>query len=839
MRLAKYFLFNRFNGIKRRPTIISYCFVVVFSLCLFIPASAIFSANVQFIADAIIDLTGIDTTLYVVANSEYDLLAVDGSVLTVEIPDLTTDGFALKTGSNQVLHITPSGGVATLIFDGGYFSGGYLTRWTLSSDTADLQIGHIIGVPEANTWYAIKVDGTLIDHYQSNGSNEVTFTYNGGFSSKIFTIEKENPPSSGGGMPSAAYYPPTPPSPTLGNPQGGFNIFINDDDEYTNEREVALKLFAGNDSERMVISNFVDFRDTEQENYQVNRTWLLTEGDGKKIVYTKFCTQWGRCSEVVSDEIILDTTAPKIKITESKDYYGSAEDVILIAETEASAKIILHWDKKYGLIHADKQGRLTINLGKMPVGNYQLEMTPTDLVGNIGEKLIIGLTIKTTVEISETEPEAVSKKPLIEKLKPLIPKFLKPKEEDEEKPEKMIVISEKAPMAMQGKWCLLPPESIKRFVLAPLPKEIIKLAGKFPELGEILKKVGVTKITDLEKLKTVKLTLPGLTERLGLPTAKIEPGKFALPVGIPVAKLSPEIKQQIPTEIVFAKTGGEMIDFNITLTIGKKGEPQQKITTISGKPLQLMVKPDKPVKSIKGYIVFKPKKPLETSFQFLFNHLATSLIFANPVLAHPQEKLIRVEEELVLLEFEYTDPDKDGIYTAEIQAPLVEGEYEIITVMYFEDLKLSPKEIRLIMVVDPEGYVYATLPAGKLKIAGAIVSIYWLNTEIKQYEIWPAKEYQQENPQTTDNTGKYSFLVPPGTYYLRVQHPNYYVYQSEAFVIKEGSGIHMNIELKTKYWWLKIINWKIILIIIFGVLLFYHFYHDKIKEKLLRKSKKL
>ena len=192
-----------------------------------------------------------------------------------------------------------------------------------------------------------------------------------------------------------------------------------------------------------------------------------------------------------------------------------------------------------------------------------------------------------------------------------------------------------------------------------------------------------------------------------------------------------------------------------------------------------------------------------------------------------------------MLEFEYTDPDGDGIYTAEIQAPIVEGEYEIITVMDFENPELGKKEIRLITVVDPEGYVYERNDDKETRIPGAIVSLYWLNPETKQYELWPAKEYQQENPQITDDTGRYSFLVPPGTYYLRVEHPNYPVYQSETFVVKEGSGIHMNIELKTKYWWLKIIDWKTIVMIIFGILLLYNFYRDIIREKTLRNFKNL
>jgi hypothetical protein len=210
------------------------------------------------------------------------------------------------------------------------------------------------------------------------------------------------------------------------------------------------------------------------------------------------------------------------------------------------------------------------------------------------------------------------------------------------------------------------------------------------------------------------------------------------------------------------------------------------------------------------------------------------LIFANPVFAKPQEQPVRVEEKLVLLEFEYTDPDGDGIYTAEIQAPLIEGEYEIITVMDFEDPELGKKEIRLITVIDPEGYVYEKDGDKETRIPGAIVSLFWLNPETKQYEVWPAKEYQQENPQTTDVRGTYSFLVPEGYYYLKVEAPGYLVYDGKPFQVKEGSGIHINMELKTKYWWLKVVDWKTILLIAVIILLLYNFYRDKIRERLMR-----
>jgi chitodextrinase len=480
-----------------------------------------------------------------------------------------------------------------------------------------------------------------------------------------------------------------------------------------------------------------------------------------------------------------------------------------------------------------------------PEGEYSVYVkfyAPWGTSSEIVSDTIIFRKEKPIIEKIKEVPEEIEKgiKEISEKASELakkVAKLIKPKEKIPPPPPPPEV-----PLVFQGKWTLLTytleNKPFLKFTLSPLPKEIQKLAEKFPELGKTFKEVGIAKLIDIEKLRPVKLTLPGLTEKVGLPTLKIEPGKFALPQGVPVAKLSPEIKQKVPTEIVFAKTGGQLIDFNIALSITEKGEPQQRITTISGKPLQLVVKPEKPVKSVKGYVVFKSKKTQPTSFQFPFNHLTASLLFANPVFAKPQEKPVRVEEKLVLLEFEYTDPDGDGIYTAEIQAPIVEGEYEIITVMDYEDPTLGKKEIRLITVVDPEGYIYEKVGQKETRIPGAIVSLFWLNSETKQYELWPAKEYQQENPQTTDVRGTYSFLVPEGYYSLKVEAPGYLVYDGKPFQVKEGSGIHFNIELKTKYWWLKIIDWKTVLLIAVIILLLYNFYRDRIREKYLKRISK-
>ena len=378
-------------------------------------------------------------------------------------------------------------------------------------------------------------------------------------------------------------------------------------------------------------------------------------------------------------------------------------------------------------------------------------------------------------------PTEKPKQPLIEKipkiLKSLVPDFLKPQPPEIKPPEIPLEeqLAKEAPVALRGEWNLLASEPINEFVLAPLPREIRNLAEKFPKLATAFSELGIAKSSDLDKLEAIKMTLSGLNE-------------------------IKQVNGQMPTEIVFANGGGEKIDLNIILTVDSQGRPLQKITAVSGQSLHLALKPAEPVKSVKGYLAFKSKQSQPTSLELSLPNLLSSLVFARPALAKSQERSVEVSEELILLEFEYTDLDGDGIYTADIDLPKVEGEYEIITVMDYVSLDLGKKEIRLITVVDPEGYIYKKDYQGReTRIPSAAVAIYQLNLGTRQFELWPAEQYQQENPQITDNTGKYSFLTPEGNYYLKVEAPGFQTYQSNFFEVKAGRGVHENIELKQKW----------------------------------------
>lgn len=390
--------------------------------------------------------------------------------------------------------------------------------------------------------------------------------------------------------------------------------------------------------------------------------------------------------------------------------------------------------------------------------------------------------------VTEPIPQTTSVSQIV---KSILPSFLKPSPKIEPPQELPLeeIVSESLPVFV-GKWKLLEDKSVGMFALAPLPKEILSLAEKFPELGDTFRKVGITKMSDLQKLKNAKFVLPGLSKEIGISGG----------VGVPIASLSDDQKNLIPSEVVFAKAG-DLIDYKISLAITDDGKPEQKINTIAGKPLDLAIKEDKPVKNIKGYLTVKNIEREMGRRNVPASSLLGSVIASALGVSHSADEKIEIEQKFLISEFEYQDEDKDGIYTAQIVSPLVHGEYEIISIIEYKDISLGKKELRLITVIDPEGYIYEKNGNKETRVPDAKVSLLWKNPKGDNFEIWPARDYQQVNPQKTDKSGNYSYLVPEGFYKLTVSADGYYNFEGKEFAVEEGRGVHENIALKPKSWW--------------------------------------
>jgi len=407
------------------------------------------------------------------------------------------------------------------------------------------------------------------------------------------------------------------------------------------------------------------------------------------------------------------------------------------------------------------------------------------------------------------------------------------------------VVPEQAPESMQNVWNLLPTQAISQFVLNPVPKEITDLTNKFPELSKTLEAIGVSKITDVSKLVDNTLILPNISEIINPPEPGLQPGQVAVQPtpspdlvsgqvspfgGIPLQNLTELAKQVIPTEILFAKSAGGLVDYNTTLSLSQQGHPQQQLQTIVNQPIQLIVRPDKPARAIRGYFVFK-QSSAKPSSKINASKLTASLL-QQEIDINQIRKSTELKQALVLSVFDFEDLDKDGVWTADVVTPPVDGQYDIFVVIDYRDQRLLPKELSLVAVVDPEGYVYTKIDRGELRINNAKVSLYWLNPQTNNYQLWPAKDFQQVNPQITDSTGRYSFLVPEGTYYLTAEAQGYIKYQGSDFVIKSGgNGVHFNIELRPQNWWMQFIDWKTVVIIALVLFIIYIIKINKLKLK--------
>lgn len=386
------------------------------------------------------------------------------------------------------------------------------------------------------------------------------------------------------------------------------------------------------------------------------------------------------------------------------------------------------------------------------------------------------------------------------------------------KANKEINISKIAPPSMQGSWTLLPAEAIGKFVFGSLSKDILSFTQKFPSIKKIFADAGVSRESDLSKLRGINLLLPNLSEELG---SGVSGGQL-----LPIAQIAPELKSKIPTDVLFARSGGEKIDLNMTLGLTGSGELEQQVKTSAGSPLHLFIRPENPASSITGQLMFISRNQnnlgalpqygpsQKFSLKAWLNLAASSL--ANRYSPLKTMNLADISaivsqaasvtsdsgqsKQLLLTSFNY-EKSADGTYSADIQMPLIAGNYEVVTSINYEDQSLPSKEIKISAVIDPEGYVYEKATDGETRIANASVTLYKLNEKKGTYEIWQADQYGQENPQTTDIRGTYSFLVPDGEYRLAVSAAGFEQYTGQPFQIKkEDKDVYFPLELSKKTW---------------------------------------
>ncbi len=192
-------------------------------------------------------------------------------------------------------------------------------------------------------------------------------------------------------------------------------IIINNGSPYTRKyNNVQLSILAEGASE-MMISDNPNFTNSKWEGYTpVVPTWPVQDIDGEKVIYVKFRDNAGNVSEVISDKITLDKTAPsnpKVKITVHGSKEHSQRDIsisnikdnkvdLLLNAEGANFMMISNVNNFYGASWQLYQPKVeNWELGGGSNGEKGVYVKFRDKAGNVSEIAYDKIIIDTTAPV--------------------------------------------------------------------------------------------------------------------------------------------------------------------------------------------------------------------------------------------------------------------------------------------------------------------------------------------------------------------------------------------------------------------------------------------------------
>lgn len=98
--------------------------------------------------------------------------------------------------------------------------------------------------------------------------------------------------------------------------------------------------------------------------------------------------------------------------------------------------------------------------------------------------------------------------------------------------------------------------------------------------------------------------------------------------------------------------------------------------------------------------------------------------------------------------------------------------------------------------VKKTGTVYSTIPSQPL--GNVKITLFNFDFISNTWVIWDAEAFGQINPLITDLSGKYSFMVPQGRYYVEASLPGFHVLESEILDFSKTSLINFDLPLESK-----------------------------------------
>ena len=216
------------------------------------------------------------------------------------------------------------------------------------------------------------------------------------------------------------------------------------------------------------------------------------------------------------------------------------------------------------------------------------------------------------------------------------------------------------------------------------------------------------------------------------------------------------------------------------------------IVSLAGLSVKSFIKSkDDAVKSIKTEIYLQ--KMALKDFDKLNNPMNNPKKQSSLINEARAEEFVEFEENRAKFgEYFYTE-NRQGIWETVMVSPAFTGEYELKTTIEYQNGE--NKEILNLMVVRVRGWVYYSHPQGQIRLSGVKAELYRFNDKAGLFELWPAGIYGQKNPQITNDSGEYAFLLPEGRYYLRISKDGYLPFESERFELKEPNILNQVIAL--------------------------------------------
>ncbi|HTK04833.1 MAG TPA: fibronectin type III domain-containing protein [Candidatus Eisenbacteria bacterium] len=128
---------------------------------------------------------------------------------------------------------------------------------------------------------------------------------------------------------------------------------------------------------------------------------------------------------------------------------------------------------------------------------------------------------------------------------------------------------------------------------------------------------------------------------------------------------------------------------------------------------------------------------------------------------------------------------KTASYEAATTIPANGGSYPLKVVVNYEDN--TSDSVDFTVIASPRGLVYESIDGKNVAVADARVTL--LVDNGGGFGVWDSGNTKQLNPVVTDETGKYSFIVQPGTYKLKAEKEGYITRETLAFPVTDENII--------------------------------------------------